>query len=189
MKKSVLLILLTLVFNMATAQTKGGHLLFEGYPIDGPVSAMEASLSGKGYSSCKVGTGAYYIIGTYEGYENSMVTPLAEKDCMYAVNVCLPIQKTWAALEKQYNALKVKMEAKYGKPVECVERFKTAVPPTTDEQKLVSIAKQECEYTTSYDSPEGNVMISITNVNGSLGISFCVEVLYVDKANYMRLLD
>ena len=69
---------------------------------------------------------------------------------------------------------------KYGKPLECVEKFQADLQPKDDNSKMYEVEFDRCKYYTTWQTEKGNIELSISHIRGT---GCFVKLAYFDKIN------
>lgn len=157
------------------------HLSFKGVPIDGPLSKYVLKMKEAGFVHSETDDGTAVLEGDFAGYKGCIiiVSTLKKLDIVNTIGVIFPEKDHWSSLEGNYEDLKSMLTQKYGDPATCVETFQTKYPPESDFDKLRHLQFQQCEYYTTFKTPQGIIQLSLAYQDGEC----FVRLQYWDKIN------
>jgi len=182
MKRIIFLTVFLLISLASFAQTPTEHLTFKGVPIDGTLSEFVTKMKNAGFSHIGTKDGVALLSGNFAGYRDCAIGVHASKETktINTVAVIFPERDNWSSLEDNYESLKSMLTQKYGEPANCVEKFQTYTQPNSDNDKLYHLKMDRCTYYTTFETPNGNIELSLKNNNS---IHCFVILQYWDKIN------
>ena len=181
MKKIILSLTVMLMSLTTFAQTESPHLSFKGVPIDGTLNEYVQKMKQKGFTYLGTEDGMALLKGDFASYRGCMVgvATLKQKDLVSRITVIFPQCETWTALSNNYFTLKDMLTEKYGKPANEVEEFQ-GYEPRDDGSKIIYAKMGKCKYITVFDTPIGEIDLSIDYSN----LTKCfVRLSYYDRVN------
>jgi len=164
MKRIVCLVAAGL-FALATS-AQSGHLEFQGEPLTGTMSNFAERMEAQGYDIRHIERGSACMRGEYEGYPACWITFSTNMDTGFMVNrvyVSLPFRLTWSEVEADYNNMKAKLEARYGKPARITERVKKSC---IKDDVVRNLHSSELNYSAVFQANEGTVEVFMEVVGG-----------------------
>jgi hypothetical protein len=162
--------------------TTSTHLTFKGVPIDGTLNDFVSRLEKTGFTKMGLEDGVLVLKGDFASFQDCLigVATLKNKDLVYRIGVVFPDADTWSSLSSYYEKLKELLTVKYGKPTQLVEDFQGDIKPETDPDKFLEVKMDKCIYQTTYELPNGSIILSIEHIS----FSRCFVMLrYIDKIN------
>ncbi len=162
---------------------EGKHLTFKGVPIDGTVEEFTAKLEQK--DLILVGAGGYSATmrGLFAGFAGCRIVVAAgDSHKVHTAATIFPGRGAWSALMEDYTALKTMLTRKYGEPQQCVETFHSRRVPKTNAEKLIRLQEGQCQWTTTYVTPLGDIQLSIEFYDRETR----AVLRYVDHANLLE---
>lgn len=151
------------------------------FHIDGTLSEYIQKMKQKGFTHIGTEDDVAMLTGDFAAYKNCRVNiaTLKQKDLVSKIMVEFSSCDTWSALVSNYVSLKEMLIKKYGKPLECVEKFQSNVQPKNDNAKMSQVRCDNCEYCTTWQTEKGNIRLSISHK-----MYYCfVTLAYFDKIN------
>ncbi len=184
MKIFLFLFLLSAHISIAQAQkstVSSEHLTFKEVPIDGTLDEFVANMKKHGFTDAEKFLGITILEGDFASYKKCMlaVATLKKRDLVYKILVVFPDRTKWSVLSANYFNLKEMLTEKYGTPSESIEKFESAIPDN-DRDKILAVQQNECKYKTTYETPKGNIELSIDHERDSRCF---VSLRYMDKIN------
>lgn len=165
------------------AQTVNEHMTFKGVPIDGSLNEFVTKMKSAGFSYLGTQDGTAILKGDFAGFNGCIigVSTLQNSDIVNTIGVIFPENKGWSSLENKYMNLKEMLTLKYGKPSGCIEKFQGYNDsPKDNNAKLINLKMDRCTYVTEFETPNGNIQLSLGHKNIS---SYFVKLQYWDKIN------
>lgn len=182
MKKIFFLLFFAILSFVSLAQADSEHMTFKGVPIDGTLSEYIQKMKQKGFTHVGTEDGIAMLTGDFAAYKDCLigVATLKQKDLISKITVVFSPCETWFALASNYFSLKEMLTKKYGKPLECVEKFQSYSQPKDDNTKMYEVQFDRCKYYTIWQTEKGNIELSISHT----GVTSCfVKLAYFDKIN------
>jgi hypothetical protein len=185
MKRTISLMILVMAvpISFAHAQASAGtssHLVFNGIPIDGPLSAFVLQMEKAGFSQIDSEDGYSLLRGDFGTYKNcDVAVETTKKDVVSKIAVIFPVCDTWSCLSSNYFSMKEKLTQEYGRPSDYVEKFKGGAP-ADDNSKMEAVKKNGSDYYTTYETPKGTIQLSIEHDSS---LRCFVQLAYYDKIN------
>lgn len=180
MKSRLSLLLISLFLPMVMfAQSE--HLTFKGIPIDGTLKEFSKKLIQKGFEEVKSTQDYAEFNGSFAGHSDCTIIAYSSPNgqLVHSVAVVFPQLDSWSLLEGQYKSIKESLIKKYGAPVLETERFQTEYEPKDDFSKLHELKMDRCNYSTSFQTEEGVIMVQISHQS-----IYCYILLgYADNTN------
>lgn len=136
------------------------HLLFEGVPVTGDYPTFSRVLRKKHFRFSSKDHNEPYMQGKVLGEKGDVtifITPKSYR--VYMVAVSYPQRTGWERLLNQYETMKMKLYARYGKPEMTLEHFTS---PLAANNPIASLADGTCTYVTNYRAPGGEVILSLS---------------------------
>lgn len=195
MKKSFLFLIFMIIIVLSSYAQTTEHLKFKGVPIDGTLSEYVLKMKQAGFQLIETDDGVAVLEGEFAGYRDCMigVKTLQKQDLVHEIVVLFPIQDKWAGLSYDYERLKSMLTKKYGDPDECVEKFVNTPSYrdlNDDNDKMLEVENDHCEYYSAYEVEYGNIVLSIVSDNVLLGFRHNrVKLFYSDKINSQKFDD
>lgn len=180
MKKLSILFFAILMVMSVNAQNE--HLKFKGVPMDGTLNSFVDKLKTKGLNYEGTHEGVAMLSGDFAGYKSCLIYALAPepRKVVSKAGVIFPEMEKWEDLEKAYMILKSMLTTKYGEPKDVVEEFQGYSTPDSDISKLHALRYDRCKYSTSYETPQGKIVLSLSQRNN---MSCFVVLEYYDEIN------
>lgn len=145
---------------------QSGHIEFQGEPLTGTLSNFAERMEDHGYDIRHIERGNACMRGEYEGYKGCWITFSTNMDTGFMVNrvyVSLPFRLTWSEVESDYNIIKSKLEARYGKPTRVTERVKKSC---IKDDIVRNMHSSELNYSAIFESADGTVEVFMELVGG-----------------------
>lgn len=182
MKKIFFPLFFIIISLVSFAQNDSEHMTFKGVPIDGTLSEYIQKMKQKGFIHIGTEDGVAMLTGDFAAYKNCFVgvATLKQKDLVSKITVVFAPCDTWSTLASNYFSLKEMLTKKYGKSLECVEKFQSDLQPKDDNAKMYEVEFDRCKYYTIWQTEKGNIELSISHT----GVTSCfVKLAYFDKIN------
>lgn len=172
-------------FSFKGNENETDHLTFMGVPINGDRKKFALQIRSKGFEYTEETPDLITLKGSFAGYRDCKIFVFStKKDIAYGVGINLPNNYTWKDLSSNYYKIKDWLILKYGTPTNSTETFNTNSDVTSDTDKLRCVKNEECEYTTTFNTKQGRINVSISHIQVELD-DFCyVSMYYVDNTNY-----
>jgi hypothetical protein len=176
--------MLTTMISFAQVKTgaETAHLIFNGIPIDGSLTAFVSKMEKNGFTKVDSDDGYALLAGEYLGRKSSSVEveTVKNEDVVSKVAVMFPPCDTWSSLSADYSSLKAMLTESYGKPSGQVEKFRGASQPVDDASKMAKVKSDNSEFYTTYETPSGSIQLSIEHDSSQ---KCFVMLAYYDKIN------
>ena len=165
-----------------TKTSNSNHLTFKGVPIDGTLEDFVSEMEKAGFTYIAEENGAAVLQGDFAGFKkcNIYVATLHGMDIVNAITVIIPCRDDWSDIEQKYRMLNELITEKYGEPAENTEKFYRRLTPRTNQDKLIALASDNCDFKTVYDTPKGKITVFMDH-DYSLGAF--LNLKYSDKIN------
>lgn len=169
-----------------TAQTSDDttHLSFKGVPINGGIRQFVKRLQATGLKPemYRDNYGEAELEGEFAGYRDCDIFAYANKasNNVYEVAVIFDDHKEWKDIFDNYQDLKKKLTAKYGKPSECKEKVEGYGRPDSNIDWMMRLSEGQITYTSTFKAAKGTIMLEIIKDDYEEGH---VVLRYTDKQN------
>ncbi|MBD5257573.1 MAG: hypothetical protein HDS52_02630 [Barnesiella sp.] len=162
--------------------SNSNHLTFKGVPIDGTLDDFVSEMEKAGFTYVAEENGATILQGDFASFKkcNIYVATLHGIDIVNAITVIIPCGDDWSDIERKYRLLNELLTEKYGEPAENTEEFHSRLTPRTNQDKLIALASDNCDFKTVYDTPKGKITIFM---DFEYGLGAFLNLKYSDKIN------
>ena len=183
MKRLLTIAVFIFSFMFVMAQTPNNHLTFKGIPITGTVENFAQKMEAKGFRKIDSNKRCVVFKGEFAGYSECeiLVVKVPNRNVVYKVVVLFPKESSWANLEKEYNQFKDMLTNKYGEPFGSSETFKEGASTFSDEAKMSSLKKGNCDYRTVWKVENGFIGVDIFPKSDT--DDGYIRLFYFDKIN------
>ena len=183
MKRILTIVAFIFSFMFVMAQTPNKHLTFKGIPITGTLESFAQKLVAKGFRKIDSDKTCVVFEGEFAGYSGCRICVCknSNRNIVYQVAVDFPTEDSWARLEKQYNQFKNVLTNKYGEPFGSSETFKEGASTFSDEAKMSSLKKGNCDYRTVWKVENGFIGVDIFPKSDT--DDGYIRLFYFDKIN------
>ena len=182
MNKLISLIAKIFCNKTSVAQTANEHLTFKRVPLDGSLSEFVSKMKSAGFSYIGIQDGTAILKGDFAGFKGCIigVNTLKSAGVVSTIGVIFPSKDDWSLLEADYILLKELLTKKYGEPSECIEQFQYYKTPEDNNTKLHCLKMDECTYSTTFVTENGEIKLSLEHVNV---LQCFVKLQYWDRIN------
>lgn len=165
-----------------TRTSNSNHLTFKGVPIDGTLEDFVSEMGKAGFTYIAEENGAAVLQGDFAGFKNCKiyVTTLHGIDIVNAITVIIQCGNDWSNIEHKYRILNELLTEKYGEPTENTEKFYSSFAPTSNQDKFIALATDNCDFKTVYDTPKGKITVFM---DYDYSLEAFLNLKYSDKTN------
>ena len=183
MKRILTIAVFIFSFMFVMAQTPNNHLTFKGIPITGTIESFARELGSKGFEKIYSDKSCVGFEGEFAGYSGCKiyVHKIPNRNIVYKVVVIFPKKSSWANLEKEYYKFKGMLSNKYGEPALQSETFREGASTFSDEAKMLSLKKGNCDYYSQWGVDNGFIKVDIASIIDTNDGR--IILVYYDKIN------
>jgi len=166
MKRILTIAVLIFSFMFVMAKTPNNHLTFKGIPITGTLESFAQKMEAKGLKKIYSDKTRVYFKGEFAGYSDCeiYVYKAPKRNIVYQVVVFFPEKSSWANLEKEYYKFKSMLSNKYGEPALQSETFREGASTFSDDAKMLSLKKGNCDYYSQWGVDNGFIKVDIASI-------------------------